>query len=251
MSQYDDILNRVSSLWREALPAAPAPPEPESDVSSSSVSSTNPWLRWAADNLMTPGFFPVAPSSSPIAPYRSPIWAPFDPIRPSRDMFGTLSPGSFGASFSKSPAGPKEIALPGTASASPPPATSSGGSWDHLVPGGKGKVERGGTHGGHPAIDIFAPAGTPIYAPADGVSSPGTYSLGGNATTLRGADGRWYYFAHARDAMRGGAVKKGDIIGYVGNSGNAKGTNPHLHYAVASDPSYFNKYNGSGDIDPS
>lgn len=123
-------------------------------------------------------------------------------------------------------------------------------SWDHLVPSGQGRIERGGTHGGYPAVDIFAPAGTPIYAPVDGVSSPATYSLGGNATTLRGADGRWYYFAHAQRPMVGGQVKKGQIIGYVGNTGNAKNTPSHLHYAVATNPNAFNRYNGSGDIDP-
>lgn len=124
------------------------------------------------------------------------------------------------------------------------------GTWDYLVPGGTGRVERGGTHGGYPAIDIFAPAGTPIYAPVDGVSQPGQFRLGGNATTLRGADGRWYYFAHARDPMRGGAVRRGEIIGYVGNSGNARDTASHLHYAVASHPDIFGQRNGSGDIDP-
>lgn len=136
------------------------------------------------------------------------------------------------------------------ASRQQPAATNSGGQWGHIVPGGTGRVELGGTHGGKPAVDIFAAAGTPIYAPADGVSSPGTYSLGGNATTIQGADGRWYYFAHAQAPMMGGSVRKGQIIGYVGNSGNARGTAPHLHYAVASRPEYINMWNGSGDITP-
>jgi murein DD-endopeptidase MepM/ murein hydrolase activator NlpD len=134
------------------------------------------------------------------------------------------------------------------------PATAqtfrTGGQWDHLVPGGQGRVERGGTHGGHPAIDIFAPAGTPIRAPADGVSSPGQYPLGGNATTLRDDQGRWHYFAHAQAPMRGGPVKKGDIIGYVGNTGNARGTASHLHYATATSADAFERFNGSGDLDP-
>jgi murein DD-endopeptidase MepM/ murein hydrolase activator NlpD len=132
----------------------------------------------------------------------------------------------------------------------PGPVSRTGGQWDHLVPGGQGRIERGGTHGGFPAIDIFAPVGTPILAPTDGVSAPGTYPLGGNASTLRGSDGRFYYFAHAQAPMRGGRVKKGDIIGYVGNSGNARATASHLHYAVASNPDVFDRYNGSGDLDP-
>jgi murein DD-endopeptidase MepM/ murein hydrolase activator NlpD len=131
-----------------------------------------------------------------------------------------------------------------------PQTFTTGGQWDHLVPGGQGRVETGGTHGGHPAIDIFAKAGTPIRSPVDGVSSPGQYPLGGNASTLKGSDGRWYYFAHAQAPMLGGAVRKGDIIGYVGNTGNARGTASHLHYAVASNPSFFDVWNGSGDVDP-
>ncbi len=130
------------------------------------------------------------------------------------------------------------------------PARPNGQGWDHIVPGGSGRVERGGTHGGYPAVDIFAPAGTPIYAPTDGESSPATLSLGGNATTLQGADGRWYYFAHAQRPMVGGRVRKGQIIGYVGNTGNAKNTPSHLHYAVATNPNAFAQRNGSGDIDP-
>jgi hypothetical protein len=127
----------------------------------------------------------------------------------------------------------------------------TGGQWDHLVPGGQGRVESGGTHGGHPAIDIFAKSGTPILAPADGVSSPGQYPLGGNATTLIDDRGRAHYFAHALQPMFGGRVRKGQVIGYVGNSGNARGTSSHLHYAMASDPSIFDRFNGSGDLDPS
>ena len=131
-----------------------------------------------------------------------------------------------------------------------PGAVRTGGQWDHLVPGGQGRIERGGTHGGHPAIDIFAKSGTPILAPADGVSTPGTYPLGGNATTLRDDQGRWHYFAHALQPMFGGRVREGQVIGYVGNSGNARTTQSHLHYALASDASFFDRWNGSGDLDP-
>jgi murein DD-endopeptidase MepM/ murein hydrolase activator NlpD len=131
-----------------------------------------------------------------------------------------------------------------------PQTFRTGGQWDHLVPGGQGRVESGGTHGGHPAIDIFANEGTPILAPADGVSEPGTYPLGGNATTIRGANGRFYYLAHARDPMRAGPIRKGDVIGYVGRTGNAARTSAHLHFAIASDPSAFERFNGSGDLDP-
>jgi murein DD-endopeptidase MepM/ murein hydrolase activator NlpD len=139
--------------------------------------------------------------------------------------------------------------VPEDDSVGPSPSTGPG-NWNHIVPGGRGTTTRDGTHGGYPAVDIFADEGTPIYAPVDGVSTPGTYSLGGNATTIRGADGRFYYFAHAQRPMFGGTVKKGQIIGYVGRTGNARNTAPHLHYAVATRADAFSRFNGSGDIDP-
>lgn len=128
--------------------------------------------------------------------------------------------------------------------------TTRAGAWDFVVQGGQGRTETGGTHGGHPAVDIFAPEGTPIYAPADGVSSPGLYPLGGNATTIRGDDGRYYYMAHGQRPFVGGRIRRGQIIGYVGRTGNARNTPAHLHYAVASNATYFDRWNGSGDLDP-
>jgi murein DD-endopeptidase MepM/ murein hydrolase activator NlpD len=133
----------------------------------------------------------------------------------------------------------------------PPPAEFSN-------PGGHVPVVRGagpgtvwttaGTHGGYPAVDIFAEKGTPIYAPVSGRSNPATYSLGGNATILYGDNGRAYYMAHGNTGFRGGNVQQGQKIGEVGNTGNARYTSPHLHFAIASNARYFDLYNGSGDI---
>ncbi len=110
-----------------------------------------------------------------------------------------------------------------------------------------------GTHGGHPAADIFAPKGSGIYAPVGGTLSSYSVPQGGNAATLVGDDGRAYYFAHGNVPFRNGRVERGDGIGQVGNTGNAQLTSPHLHFAIASDASLFDRYNGSGDIwgDPS
>jgi tape measure domain-containing protein len=124
------------------------------------------------------------------------------------------------------------------------------GSWNNLVPGGRGEPTSGGTHGGSPAVDIFAPSGTPIRAPVGGTSSPGVYPLGGNATVIAGDDGNYYYFAHGAVPFTPGRVEAGQQIGQVGNTGNAANTPPHLHFAAATDPSLFSSLNGSGNIDP-
>lgn len=143
--------------------------------------------------------------------------------------------------------GPGGSAPSGTAEARP---ASGSGAWGMLVPGGQGVATDQGTHGGWPAVDIFAPRGTPILAPVSGTSSPGTYPLGGNATTLIGANGKAYYFAHALGPMLGGPVAAGQQIGQVGNSGNAASTPPHLHFAAATSADLFNRFNGSGNLWP-
>lgn len=119
-----------------------------------------------------------------------------------------------------------------------------------VVPGGQGTTTSGGTHGGHPAIDIFAAKGTPIISPVGGMSAPAYYSLGGNATIITGDDGKFYYFAHGNVPFLPGRISKGQVIGQVGQTGNAMGTDPHLHAAVASSAELFNMFNGSGDFDP-
>lgn len=106
----------------------------------------------------------------------------------------------------------------------------------------------GGTHGGSPAADIFAPKGSPIYAPVGGTSMPARYRDGGEATIIQGDDGKYYYMAHGNVPFAGGRVEAGQRIGEVGDSGNARGTSPHLHYAIASNPGIFDQRNGSGDI---
>lgn len=105
-----------------------------------------------------------------------------------------------------------------------------------------------GTHGGHPAADIFAPRGSPIYAPVGGTLQPGSGALGGNYAILVGDDGRAYYFAHGNVPFASGRVERGQQIGEVGNTGNARNTASHLHFAIASRPDLFGDLNGSGDI---
>jgi murein DD-endopeptidase MepM/ murein hydrolase activator NlpD len=89
----------------------------------------------------------------------------------------------------------------------------------------------------HQGQDIFAKRNTPVYAATDGfVFRVGENNLGGNTVWTIGAGGRVYYYAHleryADDLQVGDPVTKNTIVGYVGTSGNAKGTPPHLHFGV-------------------
>jgi murein DD-endopeptidase MepM/ murein hydrolase activator NlpD len=89
----------------------------------------------------------------------------------------------------------------------------------------------------HEGIDIFAAAGTPIVAVADGsLYNVGYNGLGGWRLWLRDGAGTTFYFAHlssyAPAAREGASVSRGTVIGYVGNSGDAQGGSPHLHFEV-------------------
>jgi len=91
-----------------------------------------------------------------------------------------------------------------------------------------------GTHHGN---DIFAPTGTPVLAVADGeLSKVGVNSLGGNRLWLRDDLGNTYYYAHlsgyASHVKDGVRVSAGEIIAYVGNTGQAITTPPHLHFEI-------------------
>jgi murein DD-endopeptidase MepM/ murein hydrolase activator NlpD len=83
----------------------------------------------------------------------------------------------------------------------------------------------------HQGVDMLSPRGTPSVAVVAGTIRISQNRLGGNALWLNGADGNSYYYAHFDRYGKGGAVNAGDVIGYVGDTGNARGT-PHLHFEV-------------------
>lgn len=91
----------------------------------------------------------------------------------------------------------------------------------------------------HNAIDIMAPTGRPVIAAAPGTVEKLYFSQGGGGISayVRSEDGQWmYYYAHldayAPGLKEGQKVKRGDLIGTVGSSGNANPAGPHLHFAV-------------------
>ena len=90
----------------------------------------------------------------------------------------------------------------------------------------------------HGAIDILAPRGTPVIAATDGRIRKLFTSKAGGLTIYQydAAEELCYYYAHLdryADGVREGmSVRAGDVIGYVGITGNAPPTAPHLHFAV-------------------
>ena len=98
----------------------------------------------------------------------------------------------------------------------------------------------------HEGIDIFAARGTPIQATTQGiVSKVGENTLGGRVVVVVGPGGAGHYYAHLEDyadIAPNDWVNAGDIVGYVGDSGNAKGTPTHVHYGIYINGSAVNPY---------
>jgi len=97
---------------------------------------------------------------------------------------------------------------------------------------------RGGGARPHDAIDIMAPSGTPVRAVDDGKIAKLFLSKAGGITAYQfdPTEKFAYYYAHleryADGLAEGQAVKRGDLIGYVGYTGNANPAGPHLHFAI-------------------
>ena len=87
----------------------------------------------------------------------------------------------------------------------------------------------------HQGIDMSASTGTPLVAVTDGRATHDTSALGGMGIWLVGTDANSYYYAHlSRWEGEGRFVAAGDVIGYVGSTGNA--TSPHLHFELHPGP---------------
>jgi murein DD-endopeptidase MepM/ murein hydrolase activator NlpD len=97
-------------------------------------------------------------------------------------------------------------------------------------------AERDGGHREHHGIDIFAPRGTPVLSATDGVvSSVAVTDVGGKVVWVWDpARDMSLYYAHldSQGVSRGARVRAGDSLGTVGNTGNARTTEPHLHFGI-------------------
>lgn len=95
-----------------------------------------------------------------------------------------------------------------------------------------------GTNRSHEAIDIMAPKGTQVLGVADGKIAKLFYSKPGGLTIYQfdTSEKFAYYYAHldryATGIKEGLVIKRGDLIGYVGSTGNADPAAPHLHFAI-------------------
>ena len=101
--------------------------------------------------------------------------------------------------------------------------------------------------GSHQGNDLFADFGTPVVAVADGtVHMVGTLPISGNRLWVYADDGDTFFYAHlsafSPEAVPGAKVKAGTVLGYVGNTGDAEPTPPHLHFEIHPD--------GGAAVDP-
>jgi murein DD-endopeptidase MepM/ murein hydrolase activator NlpD len=104
----------------------------------------------------------------------------------------------------------------------------------------------------HHGDDIFAPLGAPLLAVADGtLFSVGWNDIGGLRLWLRDGAGNEFYYAHlsalSTRAVDGAAVQAGDVIGFVGNTGDARGTPYHLHFEIHPVAMLYLGYDGAVD----
>jgi murein DD-endopeptidase MepM/ murein hydrolase activator NlpD len=99
----------------------------------------------------------------------------------------------------------------------------------------------------HKGIDIFARRGTPVVAVTDGIISYiGDQPKGGHCLWLTTESGTSFYYAHldrwAPGIYEGMEVESGDLLGFVGNTGNALTTPPHLHFGINQSDEMVNPY---------
>lgn len=84
----------------------------------------------------------------------------------------------------------------------------------------------------HKGVDMIGPRGTPLYAVVGGFAKRNSSDLGGLGIWFRGNDGNNYFYAHLDSYAQTGNVAAGTVIGYMGDTGNAKYSTPHLHFEI-------------------
>jgi peptidoglycan LD-endopeptidase LytH len=146
----------------------------------------------------------------------------------------TAASPSTGSSSNGSSAEPQGAAAPAQVPESPPPSNAGSGMACPVAgPRAFGDTWGASRSGGrsHEGVDMMSPAGTPLVAVEAGSVQFKTTRLGGNSVWLNGASGTRYFYAHL-SAWEGSSrsVSQGEVIGYVGATGNT--TANHLHFEV-------------------
>ena len=122
----------------------------------------------------------------------------------------------------------QRLTVPGTAG-------DGGGGFLCPVPGGSffndWAFPRSGGRS-HAGTDVFAERGTPVRAPVAGVVEVATGSIGGKQFRLTTAEGHTLLGSHLHSFGATGPVRAGEVIGAVGDTGNAAGSRPHLHFEI-------------------
>ena len=94
----------------------------------------------------------------------------------------------------------------------------------------------------HQGNDLFAPRGTEVRTPVSGFVELKSGVVGGLQFWLTGDDGNTYIGTHMDGFAEAGQVPAGTVVGYVGDSGNALGSNPHLHFEILTNGSPINPF---------
>ena len=214
-----DVLANLTNPTVTANPAGGTSTAPDTGASSDEVGSESA-DQPAQPTTQIPG---TAPDPSLAAR-----------LRQSQSRFTTPAPAT---PTTPTSGGPTPFAAPVVASYPTPPGApevfpvvggaSFANDWGAARPGGRS----------HQGIDLFAKIGTPIIAISDGtLFKVGWNPVGGWRFWLRDRWGNEFYHAHlsafAPTAKEGAAVKAGTVIGFVGNSGDARTTPPHVHFEI-------------------
>ncbi len=194
----------------------------------------------AADAATAAELIEIAARTTGPTPLPAPLPAPTKTPRPKATHKARGASGSGGSSTGSSSGG--------SVSPMPSPTPPTKAVLDRF-PGAvfpvRGTVEFTDTFGAyradmkghrHEGNDIFAKMGTPIVAVLAGTIEYSTYGIGGNNARLTDAAGDYFYYAHmerfAAGLSSGDHVAKGQVIGYVGETGDAAGTSPHCHFEI-------------------